>query len=308
MVWGVGVVRIIFEEAIGENALHHVSLHHEGVGCLPCVWSEMLCIHCRSLFLTALPFRQLYPVKISCQQTRTRYLSRLSRLRNRLGSHEHACPSCLRCAKWPQIARDIAILLPRYPISRDTSQGRLALLQNGAIPPLGTQFHRCICAMPFFAAYRAISVRLPIETSTQEFLRYCRCWASKKICLALALHRLDLGCDSFITIVEAQPGEAEPVFPDVEKNPPLLAGEFATGMKVSAWPLEECAQNISLVHLWHNCCGMTESRGISGDSRSEDPRRARFLSFVTTKCKTHFATKLLLALFLSVEHIFLWIR
>ena len=36
------------------------------------------------------------------------------------------------------ISRDTAILSLRYPISRDTFLGRLALPQNGAIPPLGT--------------------------------------------------------------------------------------------------------------------------------------------------------------------------
>ena len=36
------------------------------------------------------------------------------------------------------ISRDIAILSLRYPISRDTLSGRLALPQNDAIPPLGT--------------------------------------------------------------------------------------------------------------------------------------------------------------------------
>ena len=34
------------------------------------------------------------------------------------------------------ISRDTAILSLRYPISRDTFSGRLALPQNGAIPPL----------------------------------------------------------------------------------------------------------------------------------------------------------------------------
>ena len=36
------------------------------------------------------------------------------------------------------ISRDSAILSLRYPISRDTFSGRLALPRNGAIPPLGT--------------------------------------------------------------------------------------------------------------------------------------------------------------------------
>ena len=36
------------------------------------------------------------------------------------------------------ISRDTAILSLRYPISRDTFQGKSALPQNGAIPPFGT--------------------------------------------------------------------------------------------------------------------------------------------------------------------------
>ena len=36
------------------------------------------------------------------------------------------------------ILRDIAILSLRYPISRDTFSGNLALPHNGAIPLLGT--------------------------------------------------------------------------------------------------------------------------------------------------------------------------
>ena len=44
------------------------------------------------------------------------------------------------------ISRDIAILSLRYPISRDTFSGRLALPQNDATPPLVcslTQTHLC---------------------------------------------------------------------------------------------------------------------------------------------------------------------
>ena len=36
------------------------------------------------------------------------------------------------------ISRDTAILSLRYPISRDTFQGRLAVPQTGARPALGT--------------------------------------------------------------------------------------------------------------------------------------------------------------------------
>ena len=88
------------------------------------------------------------------------------------------------------ISRDTAILSLRYPISRDTFSGRLALPQNGAIPPPPWYLvsHRHICAIPHFATYRAIIVRYPIKTSTKEFCdtiatsiaRYekYRCWAS----------------------------------------------------------------------------------------------------------------------------------
>ena len=44
------------------------------------------------------------------------------------------------------VSRDTAILSLQYPISRDTFSGRLALPQNGAIPPLllsFTQAHQC---------------------------------------------------------------------------------------------------------------------------------------------------------------------
>ena len=89
------------------------------------------------------------------------------------------------------ISRDTAILSLRYPISRDTFLDRLALPQNGAIPPpwyLVSDKH--ICAIPHFATYRAIIVRYPIKTSTKEFCdtiarsiaRYekYRCWASNQ--------------------------------------------------------------------------------------------------------------------------------
>ena len=66
------------------------------------------------------------------------------------------------------ISRDIAVLSLRYPISRDTFQGRLALPQNGAIPPpWHLVSHRRICAIPHFATYRAIIVRYPTKTSTK---------------------------------------------------------------------------------------------------------------------------------------------
>ena len=88
------------------------------------------------------------------------------------------------------ISRDTAILSLRYPISRDTFSGRVALPQNGAIPPPWCLVsHRHICAIPHFATYRAIIVRYPTKTSTKEFCdtiaagiaRYekYRYWASK---------------------------------------------------------------------------------------------------------------------------------
>ena len=77
----------------------------------------------------------------------------------------------------------IAILSLRYPISRDTFQGRVALPQNGAIPPLAitfTQAHLCdtpfcnvsrdTCVIPheefcdIIATYRAILVRYPMKS------------------------------------------------------------------------------------------------------------------------------------------------
>ena len=79
---------------------------------------------------------------------------------------------CMRVLSGP-ILRDIATLSLRYPILRNTFPGRLALLQNGAIPPLGTysftrvfftQSHRHICAIPHFATYREMIVRVSPST------------------------------------------------------------------------------------------------------------------------------------------------
>ena len=96
------------------------------------------------------------------------------------------------------ISRDIAILSLRYPISRDTFSGRLALPQIGAIPPpVYLVSHRHICAIPHFETYRVIIVRKsppPPKTNTKQFrdtiaaniARYeeYRYWASKpKRCL-----------------------------------------------------------------------------------------------------------------------------
>ena len=92
------------------------------------------------------------------------------------------------------ISRDTAILSLRYPISRDTFSGNLALPHNGAIPPPWYLVsHRHICAIPHFATYRAIIVRYPTKTSTKYFCdtiaasiaRYekYRYWASKSMTL-----------------------------------------------------------------------------------------------------------------------------
>ena len=99
------------------------------------------------------------------------------------------------------ISRNTAILSLRYPISRDTFQGRLALPQNGAIPLFGVYFSQPhfsaiphfapYRAIPHFATYRAIIVRYPTKTSTKKkcdtiatsIARYekYRCWASKVV-------------------------------------------------------------------------------------------------------------------------------
>ena len=54
--------------------------------------------------------------------------------------------------------RDIAILLLRYPMSRDTFKRRVALPQNGAITPLGNYFHT------------NTSVRYPILQRVAQYL------------------------------------------------------------------------------------------------------------------------------------------
>ena len=87
------------------------------------------------------------------------------------------------------ISRDIAILSLRYPISRDTFSGRLALPQNGAIPPLVLSFTQAhLCDTPFCNISRD-NCAIPHKTSTKELCdtiaaslaRYekYRCWASK---------------------------------------------------------------------------------------------------------------------------------
>ena len=61
------------------------------------------------------------------------------------------------------ISYDIAMLSLRYPYFK----GRLALPQNGAIPPSWRIVsHRHICAIPHLATYR---VRYPIRARTKKF-------------------------------------------------------------------------------------------------------------------------------------------
>ena len=59
------------------------------------------------------------------------------------------------------ISRDIAMLSLRYPVSRDTFSRRLALAQNGAIPPSALSLTQAHCATPQFATYHAIIVQYP---------------------------------------------------------------------------------------------------------------------------------------------------
>ena len=85
-------------------------------------------------------------------------------------------------------SRNIAQLSLRYPIQR----GRLALSQNGAVPPPCPRYlvsHGHICAIPHSETYRDNCAMPPIKTSTNEFCnaiatsiaRYeeYRSWASK---------------------------------------------------------------------------------------------------------------------------------
>ena len=88
------------------------------------------------------------------------------------------------------ISRDVAILSLRCPTSREHF---LRVFSTPPIwcatPPSYMVSHRHICAIPYFATYRAIIVRYPIQTSTKKFCdtiatsiaqyEKCRCWASK---------------------------------------------------------------------------------------------------------------------------------
>ena len=75
----------------------------------------------------------------------------------------------IACLSGP-ILRDLSILSLRYPISRDTFQGRSALPRISAIlPPWHFVSRRHICAIPHFATYRAISVRYPIKQTWNSF-------------------------------------------------------------------------------------------------------------------------------------------
>ena len=89
------------------------------------------------------------------------------------------------------MSRDIAILLLRYPISRDTFSWRLPVPQMArSPPPLLLSFAQAhLCDTPFSYISRD-NCAIPIKTSTQNcdtiatsIARYekCRCWASKGI-------------------------------------------------------------------------------------------------------------------------------
>ena len=80
-----------------------------------------------------------------------------TRKRNKVTRKPHKPPNVggdtsgiVRCRLSGPISRDIAILSLRYPISRDSFSGRLAVSQNGVIPPLDTWF------------YTGTSVRYPV--------------------------------------------------------------------------------------------------------------------------------------------------
>ena len=74
------------------------------------------------------------------------------------------------------ISRNAAILSLRYPISRDTFSGRLALPQNGGIPPPPmvlsfTQAH--LCDTPFCNISRD-NCAIPDKNQHKRVLRYYR--------------------------------------------------------------------------------------------------------------------------------------
>ena len=72
------------------------------------------------------------------------------------------------------ISRDTAILSLRYPVSRDTFSGRLALPQNGAIPPLVLSFTKAhLCDTPFCNISRD-NCAIPHENKHERVLRYYR--------------------------------------------------------------------------------------------------------------------------------------
>ena len=73
------------------------------------------------------------------------------------------------------ISRDTAILSLRYPISRDTFSGRLALPQNGAIPPpLVLNFIQThLCDTPFCNVSRD-NCAIPHKNKHERISRYYR--------------------------------------------------------------------------------------------------------------------------------------
>ena len=97
-------------------------------------------------------------------------------------------------------------------------------------PPLVLSSHRHICAIPHFAAYRAITVRYPIKTSTKEFCNTIaagiarfekyRGWASK---CCTSEPRLSADISSLCTKVAEHPAryKVETAFPPPHR-PSLL--------------------------------------------------------------------------------------
>ena len=63
---------------------------------------------------------------------------RWTKVANKNFVNKSAFPNRVVCGLSGPMSRDTAILSLRYPISRDTFQGRLALPQYHAIPPLST--------------------------------------------------------------------------------------------------------------------------------------------------------------------------
>ena len=99
---------------------------------------------------------------------------------------------CVSCGLSGPILCDIAILSLRYPISRDTFKGRLALPKMVRYPPLVlsfTQAHRCDtpfcnlsrdnCAIPHKNKHERVFAILSLQVL--RYMKKYRCWASKHL-------------------------------------------------------------------------------------------------------------------------------